>query len=243
MKKLLIIAGLCTLTALSGCAKDTGKNDVYEESGNTINVNNKRNELYNEGAGRKIRNDSTDYGFVRHQKSPLMNDNTANDHYTALDREQLANIISKYSANIHNVHDVATLVTDQEVLIAYKTDSKNRDLTADQVKKTAFSVVPRYYHVYVSDNATLMRDVENLASMDSASRNSRHSVNSVITQMLKSPQGARLNASEDENGRTPDDYDIKNTPNWNNKNYNNAAKKLDKNTNGGGKNTNTNMNR
>ena len=235
MKKLLIIAGLCTLTALSGCAKDTGKNDVYEESGNTINVNNKRNELYNEGAGRKIRNDSTDYGFVRHQKSPLMNDNTANDHYTALDREQLANIISKYSANIHNVHDVATLVTDQEVLIAYKTDSKNRDLTADQVKKTAFSVVPRYYHVYVSDNATLMRDVENLASMDSASRNSRHSVNSVITQMLKSPQGARLNASEDENGRTPDDYDIKNTPNWNNKNYNNAAKKLDKNTNGGGK--------
>jgi len=243
LKKLLIIAGLCTLTALSGCAKDTGKNDVYEESGNTINVNNKRNELYNEGAGRKIRNDSTDYGFVRHQKSPLMNDNTANDHYTALDREQLANIISKYSANIHNVHDVATLVTDQEVLIAYKTDSKNRDLTADQVKKTAFSVVPRYYHVYVSDNATLMRDVENLASMDSASRNSRHSVNSVITQMLKSPQGARLNASEDENGRTPDDYDIKNTPNWNNKNYNNAAKKLDKNTNGGGKNTNTNMNR
>jgi len=235
LKKLLIIAGLCTLTALSGCAKDTGKNDVYEESGNTINVNNKRNELYNEGAGRKIRNDSTDYGFVRHQKSPLMNDNTANDHYTALDREQLANIISKYSANIHNVHDVATLVTDQEVLIAYKTDSKNRDLTADQVKKTAFSVVPRYYHVYVSDNATLMRDVENLASMDSASRNSRHSVNSVITQMLKSPQGARLNASEDENGRTPDDYDIKNTPNWNNKNYNNAAKKLDKNTNGGGK--------
>ncbi|MEH7119782.1 YhcN/YlaJ family sporulation lipoprotein [Neobacillus vireti] len=242
MKKLLIIAGLCTLTALSGCSKDSGKNDVYEESGNTINVNNKRNELYNEGAGRKIRNDSTDYGFVRHQKSPLMNDNTANDHYTALDREQLANIISKYSANIHHVHDVATLVTDQEVLIAYKTDSKNRDLTADQVKKTAFSVVPRYYHVYVSDNATLMRDVENLASMDSTGRNSRQSVNSVITQMLKSPQGARLNASEDENGRTPDDFDIKNTPNWNNKSYNNATKKLDKNTNGGGKNTNTNTN-
>ncbi|MBT2657463.1 YhcN/YlaJ family sporulation lipoprotein [Bacillus sp. ISL-18] len=239
MKKLLVIAGLCTVTALSGCSKDNGKNDVYEESGNTINVNNKRHELYNEGAGRSIRNASTNYGFVRHQKSPLMNDNTANDHYTALDREQLANIISKYSANIRHVNDVATLVTDQEVLIAYRTDTKNRNLTADQVKKTAFSVVPRYYHVYVTDNATLMRDVQNLASLDSTSRHARSTVNSVIKQMLKSPQGARLNASEDENGRTPDDFDINNTPNANNKNYNNT-KSLDKNTNGGGKNTNMN---
>jgi hypothetical protein len=241
LNKLLIIAGLCTITALSGCSKDTGKNDVYEESGNTINVNNKRHELYNEGASRKIRNDSTNYGFVRHQKSPIMNANTANDHYTALDREQLANIISKYSANIRHVHDVATLVTDQEVLIAYRTDTKNRNLTADQVKKTAFSVVPRYYHVYVTDNATLMRDVQNLAGLDSTSRHARSSVNSVITQMLKSPQGARLNASEDENGRTPDDFNVKSTPNANNKNYNNT-RNLDKNTNGGGKNTNNNNN-
>ena len=43
----------------------------------------------------------------------------ANKHYTALDREQVANIISKLSADIPNVNDVATLVTDQEVLIAY----------------------------------------------------------------------------------------------------------------------------
>lgn len=222
LKKLLIIAGLCTITALSGCSKDTGKNDVYEESGNTINVNNKRHELYNEGGSRGIRNTSTSYGYVRHQKSPLMNDKIANDHYTALDREQLANIISKYSADIPNVHDVATLVTDQEVLIAYDTDSKKRNLTADQVKKTAFSVVPRYYHVYVSDNSKLMRDVENLASLDSTSRNARHTVNSVIKQMLKSPQGARLNASEDENGRTPDDFDINKTPKANNKIINNA---------------------
>ena len=239
MKKLLIIAGLCTITALSGCSKDTGNNDVYEESGNTINVNNKRHELYSEGASRKIRSDSTNYGFVRHQKSPLMNDNTANDSYTALDREQLANIISKFSANIPNVNDVATLVTDQEVLIAYRTDSKNRNLTADQVKKTAFSVVPRYFHVYVTDNATLMRDVENLANLDSTSRNARRSVNSVISEMKKSPQGARLNASEDENGRTPDDLNINNTPNWNNKRPN-TSETLDKNTNKGGKNTDMN---
>jgi len=205
LKKLVIILGLCTITALTGCTKDMGNRDVYEESGNTINVNNKRHDLYNEGASRGVRNVSNNYGFVRHQKSPLMNDNTANDHYTALDREQAANIISKLSTNIPNVNDVATLVTDQEVLIAYTTDSKDRNLTADQVKKTAMSAVPRYYHVYVSDNKVLMRDVENLANLDSTSRNARNLVNGLITQMKKSPQGQRINASEDENGRTADD--------------------------------------
>lgn len=205
MKKLVIILGLCTVTALTGCTKDMSNRDVYEESGNTINVNNKRHDLYNEGASRGNRNVSNNYGFVRHQKSPLMNDNTANDHYSALDREQAANIISKLSADIPNVNDVSTLVTDQEVLIAYNTDSKDRNLTADQVKKTAMSVVPRYYHVYVTDNKVLRRDVENLANLDSTSRNARNLVNGLITQMKKSPQGQRINASEDENGRTADD--------------------------------------
>jgi len=205
LKKLVIILGLCTLTALTGCSKDMSNRDVYEESGNTINVNNKRHDLYNEGASRSVRNASNNYGFVRHQKSPLMNDNTANDHYTALNREQVANIISKLSTEIPNVNDVATLVTDQEVLIAYKTDSKNRNMTADQVKKTAMSVVPRYYHVFVTDNKVLMRDVENLANLDSTSRNARNLVNGLIKQMKKSPQGQRMNPSEDENGLTPDD--------------------------------------
>ncbi|MDR6999573.1 YhcN/YlaJ family sporulation lipoprotein [Neobacillus niacini] len=205
MKKLMIILGLCTITTITGCSKDMNNRDVYEESGNSINVNNKRTELYNEGAGRSVRNVSNDFGYVRHQKSPLMNDNTANNHYTALDREQLANIISKYSTNLPHVHDVATLVTDQEVLVAYTTDSKDRNLTADQVKRTAMSVVPRYYHVYVTDKKVLMRDVENLSHMDSTNKNARHSINYVIRQMKDSPQGNRMSNSEDENGLTSDD--------------------------------------
>ncbi|OIK10247.1 sporulation protein [Bacillus sp. MUM 116] len=206
MKKfIIIILGLCTITTITGCSKDMNNRDVYEESGNSINVNNKRTELYNEGAGRSVRNVSNNFGYVRHQKSPLMNDNTANNHYTALDREQLANIISKYSTNLPNVNDVAALVTDQEVLVAYTTDSKDRNLTADQVKRTAMSVVPRYYHVYVTDKKSLMRDIENLSHMDSTNKNSRSSINYVIKQMKDSPQGNRMSDSEDENGLTKDD--------------------------------------
>jgi ribosomal protein S17E len=91
------------------------------------------------------------------------------------------------------------------VLIAYQTDSKDRNLTADQVKKTAMSVVPRYYHVYVTDNRSLMRDVENLSHLDSTSKNARNSVNQLIAQMKKSPQGAPMSNSENANGETADD--------------------------------------
>lgn len=85
-------------------------------------------------------------------------------------------------------------------------------MTADQVKKTAMSVVPRFYHVYVTDNKVLMRDVENLANLDSTSRNSRNLVTGLVAQMKKSPQGQRMNPSEDENGLTQDDYN-KSRPN------------------------------
>jgi ribosomal protein S17E len=202
VKKLVCIAGLCAMAAITGCASDDTRG-VYEKSGNTLNVNNHRTELYNESSRNGIRNISTDYGYVRHQKSPIMNDN--NNHYAAINREQVANIISRYSTNIPNVNDVATLVTDQEVLIAYQTDSKDRNLTADQVKRTAMSVVPRFYHVYVTDNRALLRDVENLSHLDSTSRNARNTVSQLITQMKKSPQGTPMSNSENANGETADD--------------------------------------
>lgn len=69
MKKWSIIIGFCILLTAAGCSKDMANRDVYEESGDTINVNNKREELYNEGGGQGVRKVSDNYGFVRHQKA------------------------------------------------------------------------------------------------------------------------------------------------------------------------------
>jgi hypothetical protein len=212
LHKSACITCLVLTAGLFACQKDMNSINnraLYQKSGNTINVNHNRNELYNEGAAGDLREKSKSYGYVRYQKSPIMNTNNATDnntHFAALDREQLAHIISKFSTNLPNVHDVAALVTDQEVLVAYRTDSKDRNTTADQVKKTAMSVVPRYYHVYVTDNPHLMRDVENLSYLDSTTRNARDLVQSVIKEMKKSPQGKAMNKSEENaNGETRDD--------------------------------------
>lgn len=203
MKKTIAVAGICAFSLLAGCANnDSANQGMHDKSGSTLNVNNKRSELYQEGGNQSIKNVSNQYGYVRQQKSPVMNDNK---QFAALNREQLANIISRLSTALPNVHDVATLVTDQEVLIAYRSDTNDRNQTADQVKKTAMSVVPRYYHVYVTDNKNLIRDVENLSHLGSTSKNVRTNVNQLIAEMKKSPQGLPINASENPNGETADD--------------------------------------
>jgi ribosomal protein S17E len=205
MKKDLLIAGIFSIITLTGCGNNLtndGKHELYKESGNTINVNDQRSELYNEGHSKSFKNKSEDFGYVRHMRNPTMGTNSSNDHYAAIDREQLANIISQYSTDVPHVDDVSTLVTDEEVLIVYKTDSKERIETADQVKRMAMSVVPRFYHVYVSDNTKLRRNVENFATLDSDSKNVDSLIDGLIKQMRKSPQGRIMSTGENANGET-----------------------------------------
>jgi hypothetical protein len=197
MNKMFMSLGICSILALAGCGANQAadRGDIYEESGNTINVNDERADIYNVNN----KNKTSDFGYVRHQKNPIRGNNNS-DHFDAVDREKLADSISKLSSDLPNVNDVATLVTDEEVLIAYNTDSKNRNLTADQVKRTALSFVPRYYHVYVSDDSNLIKNVESYATLSSNSRNVDSLVDQLIKKMLKSPQGNTISQVENENG-------------------------------------------
>lgn len=204
MKKAIIMAGICAAAALTGCANDNaspgnGKSGIYQQSGNTLNVNDERPELYNESGRKGLKDKSEDFGYVRHQRTGIMGQDQT-DQYVAIDREQMADMIGRFSTMTPDVDDVSTLVTDEEVLIVYKTDSANRFETADQVKKMAMSVVPRWYHVYVTDNTNLRKDVENFATLDTDSRDVDTLVDGVVKRMLKSPQGRDMSTGENANG-------------------------------------------
>jgi hypothetical protein len=200
MKKYTIITGLCILTALSGCGtSDDNEAGVFHNSGNTINRAD-QNELYNEQGIRNKGKEMTNFGYVRHQKSPIPGDANVYNTMPAMNREKVADLISKICTTIPHVKDVGTLVTDEEVLIAYETDAKDRMLTADQVKRSALSVVPRYYHVYVSDDPSMIEQIERFGTLDSDSRNVDQIITSTIQQMIKSPQGYKLSEGENENG-------------------------------------------
>jgi hypothetical protein len=194
-KLAISVVGLSLLTACQyGAGEDTS---LFNESGNTINVQD-RSDLYNEEGPTNV-NKSANFGYVRHQKSGIPQDVTFT-RTPGLDREQAANTISSLIVQLPNIDDVATLVTDEEVLVAYETDSKNRFETADQVKKTALSAVPRYYHVYVSDKDNMIQQIEAFSPLDSTSRDIDEILNKTIREMLKSPQGRNLNKGENANG-------------------------------------------
>ncbi|MCA1055541.1 YhcN/YlaJ family sporulation lipoprotein [Rossellomorea aquimaris] len=193
-------------TACSGI--DKANEEMFHDNGNTINVNDQE-ELYNENVSKDSMKNGEDFGYVRQQKSPIQGQTISNKNMYRLDREKVADSISKMSVAIPNVEDCATLVTDEEVLISYKTDKKDKDArfnVADQVKKTAMSVIPRWYHVYVTDDPNLMQNVENLAKMDSDSNNVNTAIDDTIDQMLKaSPQGKDIDAGENANGEMIDE--------------------------------------
>lgn len=206
MKRAIIALGLCGAIGLTGCSDKgaspdgDGKAGIYRHSGNTLNVNDQRPDLYNEQGPKGMKDTSKDFGYVRHQKTGIMGADNA-DAYQAIDREQMADMIGKFCTMAPNVDDVSTLVTDEEVLIVYKTDSANRFETADQIKKMGMSVVPRWYHVYVTDNTNLRKDVENFASLNTDSRDVDPMIDGIVKQMLKSsPQGRDMSSGENANG-------------------------------------------
>ncbi|WP_409271151.1 YhcN/YlaJ family sporulation lipoprotein [Neobacillus sp. SCS-31] len=202
MRKELLAAGLCGLL-LAGC-QDNPKGDNYGGVSH-LHPDNRRSEVYGDRENKKRPDESQRFGYYRHQKSPIMGDRSNAEKMAVLNREKIAKDISRVSTTLPNVNDAAVLVTDEEVLIAYDTDTNNRELTADQVKRTALARVPRFFHVYVSDNKNLMRDVETLTSLTTQDEDADEAIAAVIKEMKKSPQGARVNASENENGETSDD--------------------------------------
>jgi len=201
MNKQFIPFYLIGLLLLGGCQLNPNHQGMYERDGNTINVTD-RSELYNEDGIENGNDDmNNNFGYVRHQKSPVIGNDQLRDRTPAINREQIADIISTLAVQLPNVQDVATLVTDDEVLVSYQTDSNNRFETADQVKRTAISVVPRYFHVYVSDNPNMIKQIEAYSRMDADALRADRSLDAVIKEMINtSPQGRKLNAGENENG-------------------------------------------
>jgi len=189
IKKGVAILGICTL-ALTACAgNDTDqagqgqKVNTFNETDNHLHTNSHEPGFKNSD----MKKNDTGFGYVRYKRTGVM---TAEDQPKfEIDREQLADMISKLSAQVPNVDDVSTLVTDEEVLVVYATDTEDRHDTANQVKKMAMSVVPGWYHIYVTDDTGLRQNIENFATLNTNSREIHDLIDGVVKQMKSTPQG------------------------------------------------------
>lgn len=122
-------------------------------------------------------------GYVKYSKEELEN-TTAEDKQLTVDRNELADNIARMILHDKAFSQVATLVTDHEVLIAY---SKNEDADAKRAesfaKQSATAIIPRYYEVYVSDNSALIRDIESLHNSSVLSNDYSKTLDRIIEDM------------------------------------------------------------
>jgi hypothetical protein len=207
MIKLFVTLSICLVIASTGCQTlMQNESPIARENHDIINMKN-RSEGFNVINPDKNYHQIQRFGFVRHQRETALPQGGSNPNIAAYDPELLADAISKLAILVPDVHDVATLVTDKQVLVAYKTNSDDNFETADQVKRTAMSVVPRFFHVYVSDDPKMLTSIERFGSLSSTTKGVQDVLKHTIEEMLLSPQGRRISASENENGETDTNID------------------------------------
>ncbi|WP_082233495.1 YhcN/YlaJ family sporulation lipoprotein [Halobacillus massiliensis] len=137
-------------------------------------------------------------GYVRFQKDQLDQEKERN-HTIKVNREQMADMITRMILRYPGFEDVATVVTDDKILVAYKKpDDREPEVAADMVKKTAYSLVPSFYHVYVSDDPASFGDIESLGNSTVYDKQYTNVVNQIVERMKKSPQGTTTSETVDE---------------------------------------------
>lgn len=181
MTRIILLSFIIMCAALAGCGTSDNAAEEHDQIAEELDPSNEKTPDNPAGENK--------LGYVRYTKEQV-NNNTEQNHSVNIDRTKLANMITRIILRNGGFDEVATLVTDQEVLIAYE---KNDELTveeaADIAKKTAISAVPGYFHVYVSGNESLMKDIHSLHNSSVQDDSYDNTIDSIIREMKKSPQG------------------------------------------------------
>ncbi|MFD2629003.1 YhcN/YlaJ family sporulation lipoprotein [Oceanobacillus kapialis] len=174
--------GAITLFTLAACANNENAMDERDDIVNELDPSVEQQSAEDEAMNDRL-------GYVHYTKDQVEN-NEQGDQEASIDRTQVANTISRLALTGEGLEQVATLVTDEEVLIAYeKSEAVDEKEAANIARKTAESVIPRYYEIYVSDNDSLIQDIQSLHNSRTTDKGYENTVDQIITEMKKSPQG------------------------------------------------------
>lgn len=183
-KKIAFALLLSTLLIMSACGTNQEADSEQEQ------ILNELDPAKDDGSRSSYEKENR-LGFVHYTKDQLDNDNEDN-HAATIDRHKMADMISRIILRNDGFNEVATLITDQEVLIAYgKNDDIDDKLAADIAKRSAVSAMPRFFKIYVSDNTGLIPDIQSLHNSNTQQGDYHNTVESLIKEMKKSPQGMK----------------------------------------------------
>ncbi|MCT2535910.1 YhcN/YlaJ family sporulation lipoprotein [Aquibacillus koreensis] len=187
ISKKILYPTLCAITlTISGCTSNDEAGDMLDRS---IDGNNEFDQFQAPDANNENNEISSQLGYVHYTEDEVKLDRET-DHYISIDRNRLADTITRLILQYDGFEDVATLVTDEEVLIAYdKPEDIETEKAASMVKKSAVSVLPSFFNVYVSDQPVTFRDIQSLKNSTTVDDDYENTLENIITEMKKSPQG------------------------------------------------------
>jgi hypothetical protein len=182
MKKLMMVIFILLLF-VTGCDRTNQTLDEREQRVNELNPNREENlSPENEEMNDQL-------GYV-HYTQEQFEQNQDEGREVTLDRNKMASMITSIILQNEDFAQVATLVADDEVLIAYEIEGETDENNAAEIaRKTAESVMPRYFDIYVSDNPSLIPDIQSLHISETTRPNYQNTIDKIIEEMEHSPQG------------------------------------------------------
>ncbi|GAB7388811.1 hypothetical protein BSNK01_26490 [Bacillaceae bacterium] len=109
------------------------------------------------------RNNFDAFGYVTYDRRQLQREGRNGAIGSVIvDRTALAKVIGHTVGTINGVERVHVLVTDEEVFVGYRTnvnEASRKERLDRQVRHSALSLSPRYYHVYVSSHPKIVERI------------------------------------------------------------------------------------
>jgi hypothetical protein len=197
-----IIATVCTAMVFvtAGCGVDTHNN---HQSQGLSRMQDPTQDVTYKGPSKKIKQQSNSdivqgtFGHTHYTRKPGRENVLDARHIPKTDYQALSDIVTRLELTLPDVYDVGTLVTDEYILIAYKTTNHNRNEAAEQVKRTALSVVPNYYKVYISDQPFAQTEIANYKDLGVTTARVHQWLPHLIKRMKEAPQGTSAPKASD----------------------------------------------
>ncbi|WP_047979636.1 YhcN/YlaJ family sporulation lipoprotein [Ornithinibacillus contaminans] len=182
MKRILLLSMISIGIFLTACSHTDSSSGEREQMLDELDPNRENKTQNNTDMQDKL-------GYVNYTRDQIQEDSEEH-HVATLNRIEMADMIARLILRNEGFNEVATLVTDAEVLIAYdRSDEVDRETAAEIASKTAVSVMPGYFDVYVSDNESLIPDIQSLHNSSANNKNYHNTLEQIISEMKKSPQG------------------------------------------------------
>lgn len=165
VRKLIIL--LCIAFMFFGCKT----NDVIQSNQNQL-IKPTKDDFHDQ------------LGYVHYTKEEVDREGEM-DKTLSFNKKEMANIITKMILRNEGFNEVATLVSDQEVLIAFDYNERlTKGMAKDIAEKNAATVLPRHFNIYVSSNRFLIPNIKTLHEQQQEQKD-RQFIEQIIEEMQK----------------------------------------------------------